>query len=267
MSDRPILLLKLGGSLITDKTRPRTARAGVISRLASELAEALSDGDQRVVVGHGSGSFGHPAAVANRLDEGGRSPAQRRGASETQSEARVLHRLVTEALYEAGLTPFSLAPGSFLVADHGRVTDCFAAPLQEALRSGMLPVVFGDVLLDRARGVAIGSTEMVFEALAGALAAAGDPVGRAVWLGNTDGVLDLGGQPVPEISRADSAQIGRWCGAAAGTDITGGMIHRVETTLRLAEAGIESVIANGETPGILHDLLTNAATHGTLVRP
>jgi len=266
MSARPILLLKLGGSLITDKTRPRTARPGVISRLANELAETLSDGDLRVVVAHGSGSFGHPAAVAHRLDQGAHSPTQRRGASETQSEARVLHRLVTEALYEAGLAPFSLAPGSFLVADHGRVTDCFAAPLQEALRSGMLPVVFGDVLLDRSRGVTIGSTEMVLEALAGSLAAAGDPVSRVVWLGNTDGVLNGDGQLVQEISRADSAQLGHWCGAAAGTDITGGMIHRVETTLRLAAAGIESVIANGEIPGILADLLTNAATHGTLVR-
>ena len=55
-----IQFLKLGGSLITDKSRPQTARLDVLERLASEIAQAYhKHPDLSLVIGHGSGSFGH----------------------------------------------------------------------------------------------------------------------------------------------------------------------------------------------------------------
>ena len=55
-----LVFLKLGGSLITDKTRPEAARTTVIRRLARELAETLRVRPSlRLVLGHGSGSYGH----------------------------------------------------------------------------------------------------------------------------------------------------------------------------------------------------------------
>jgi isopentenyl phosphate kinase len=60
-----LVLLKLGGSVITDKTRPFTARLDVIERLAAEIKNALTDrgDDLRLIIGHGAGSFGHEAAA------------------------------------------------------------------------------------------------------------------------------------------------------------------------------------------------------------
>ncbi|MBN1319078.1 MAG: hypothetical protein JXA42_26580, partial [Anaerolineales bacterium] len=58
-----VLFLKLGGSLITDKTRRETPRFDVIKWLAAEVREALDRRpDLKLVIGHGSGSFGHFAA-------------------------------------------------------------------------------------------------------------------------------------------------------------------------------------------------------------
>jgi isopentenyl phosphate kinase len=58
-----IVFLKLGGSLIKDKTQPYTSRPEMLAQVAGEIQSAKSDkADLRLVLGHGSGSFGHYAA-------------------------------------------------------------------------------------------------------------------------------------------------------------------------------------------------------------
>src|SRR5262245_34803742 len=95
------ILLKLGGSLITDKRRPGVARPEVITRLAEEVARAAR-GPARLVVGHGSGSFGHVAAARYHLAKGLRETGQLPGVSRTQARAGQLNRRVLAALRLAG---------------------------------------------------------------------------------------------------------------------------------------------------------------------
>ena len=247
-----IVLLKLGGSLITEKARPETPtpRREVISRLAAEIAAASRDSSLRLIVGHGSGSFGHVAARESGIASGLRSPAQLPGAARTQERAAALHRLVIEALLAAGAAPFSLAPSSCLVAAAGRPAAFNAEPLRLALDAGFLPVLYGDVVTDRQWGVSICSTESLFETLAQALLDDGRTI-RAIWLGETDGLYDADGHTVPHLAAADFAQVASAIGDPAGTDVTGGMRHRVECALALARLGIPSLLANGLTPGVL----------------
>ncbi|MFN3762874.1 MAG: hypothetical protein ACK4WK_06715, partial [Anaerolineae bacterium] len=74
------VFLKLGGSLITDKSSPYTPRPEVIRRLAEEVREALeARPDLELVVGHGSGSFGHAAAAPYGTRQGVRTPREWRG--------------------------------------------------------------------------------------------------------------------------------------------------------------------------------------------
>jgi len=257
---RPLLLVKLGGSLISDKTRPETARPQVIARLAGELATGLPALRERgwgVVVGHGSGSFGHVAAARHEIAGGLRRPEQRAGVAETQARAAALHRLVVDALRGAGLAPFSVAPSSAVVAAGGEPVSFAAEPVALALAADLLPVVYGDVVTDREQGVAICSTEAAFLALARALPKHGWRVREALWLGVTPGVLDDAGRPIAEIRRGDVAAEDaiRHAGAAAGTDVTGGMAHRLDAALALADLGAASLIADGSVPGLLRQAL------------
>ncbi len=261
------LLIKLGGSLLTDKERPETPYPERIERLAREIAEAREAAEangERIVLGHGSGSFGHVAAAAAGLGVGPLDPSGLGGASRTQERAAALHLLVLEALRAAGLAPFSFAPSSFLLAEGGVAIDRFLAPIAHALRLGLLPVVYGDVVVDRAWGASIASTEAVLAEIAEiktGLPAQGIEISRALWLGETDGVYDSAGETIPRLSRLEDAAIG----AARGTDVTGGMRLRLDTCLTLARRGIPSTILDGRLPGRLAAAIRGEDVPGTRI--
>ena len=293
--DRPseVTLLKLGGSLLTEKTGVDAVRPGVLARLAAEIAESAAmegapgpgagaEGEAAgrgapgprhaaggaLVLAHGSGSFGHVAARRHGIAAGLHGPDQLPGVSLTQERASALHWQVCAALAAAGLHPFSLAPSSSVVAAHGRPLTIAVEPLLLALARGLLPVLYGDVVMDREQGVAICSTERLFELLARELPAHGMRVRRVLWLGETDGVYDADGRTVDRLAAGDLALRGELRGAigtAAGTDVTGGMLHRVETAFALAARGIPSLIANGTTPGLLAAALRGEPVRGTEV--
>ncbi len=261
--------VKLGGSLITDKRHEKRARPEVIVRLAHEIAELRRESSKEAlwIVGHGSGSFGHVEAHRSSIHEGLTSPDQRVGLAATADEAARLHRQVVGALREAGETPFSLAPSSFLLASEGHVAELYSEPLRLALAAGLLPVVYGDVVMDRAQGCAICSTEDLFVALAEALGYAHD-VARIYWLGETDGVYDADGETIREISAGDDAtELLADIEGASGVDVTGGMRHRLSTTLELASDGVSSWIGNGLEPGLLGRAVRGEAVPGTWIRP
>lgn len=263
---RPIAFIKLGGSLITDKTRPGVARHASISRLAEELASAAKRrSGPRLIVGHGSGSYGHAAANDGGLTPGADARKRLDAISGTQHRAAELHRLVVAALIKAGARPFSFAPSSFLCAADGRVGRPFAEPIFDALELGLLPVVYGDVVLDRKRGAVIVSTEELFLLLVKEAARRRTPVARAVWLGETDGVRDETGETIARLSAASALRTAGRVTGASGVDVTGGMALRLRTAGALAGAGIASSIVDGRKAGALAAAMAGRAVGGTRV--
>jgi isopentenyl phosphate kinase len=169
------------------------------------------------------------------------------------------------SLERAGALPFSLPPSAWLVTASGRPTRATCEPLLLALAGGLLPVVHGDVVLDRRQGVAIAATETVLVAVAGALRRAGEEVAAAVWLGDTDGLLDEAGTTVRRLDAARWRELAGAVGGSRGVDVTGGMRLRVETALALARRGVRSVIANGTRPGALAAALAGGDAAATEV--
>jgi isopentenyl phosphate kinase len=260
-----VLLLKLGGSLITEKAREETPRREVIDRLAVEIARATQNASFHLVVAHGSGSFGHVAARRHGIGQGPLSTDQLAGACHTQERAAVLHQIVVASLLAAGARPFSLAPSSCVVADAGRPVAIAEEPLLLALERGLLPVLYGDVVTDREWGASICSTERLFGLLAPRLQSSGLKVRGVLWLGETDGLWDAQGKTVPRVTAETFPEALQAIGAPAGTDVTGGMRHRLETALELARLGIPSRLANGLVPGLLERALRGEDVTGTEV--
>ncbi len=265
METRPIVLVKIGGSLITDKKRDETPLPKVLARLAAEVARARPAMEEDLVLGHGSGSFGHAAAAKHHLIEGLRHPRARPGVPITQAVAARLHRLVAEALTKAGAEPFSLAPSSFLVTRYGRPREIEIAPLLAAVAAGFTPVVYGDVVMDLDQGVAIASTEAVLLGIASRLLRKRRRVSRALWVGATPGLYGPDGGFLPTLSHADWRLLRGQVSGAAGTDVTGGIRLRLDTCFALARLGIPSQLIDGREEGNLERALRGEEVPGTVV--
>jgi len=262
-----IRFVKLGGSLITDKTRPETPHLEVIRRLADEAREVVARSSLPFVIGHGSGSFGHVAASESGIHKGVSDPAQLPGVSLTQAQAFKLHQIVVAALRDAGVAAYSVVPSSCLMARGGQPDQVWPEPLLAALEVGLVPVVFGDVVMDRTWGASICSTESLFLALTPALGSRGVFVRRVVWLGATDGVLDAAGRTISEIPVSELAATTADFEGAAGTDVTGGIRLRLQAVGSLAQQGIASWIGDGRRPGALVEGLEDTAVDGTRIIP
>jgi len=260
-----VTLVKLGGSLLTEKRAREAARTEVIRDLARQVGAAARRAPGTLVVGHGSGSFGHAEARARGLSA---APARLPPAAvdAVRMAAARLHDIVLAALREAGARPTSFPPSAHLVATR---RDCGEWPrggIDDALLRGELPVVYGDVVLDADGAARVCSTEDVLLAVAASLRAAGRRILRAVWLGETDGVLDAAGVRIPELVALRDG-VPESAGPAAGADVTGGMAHRVSRTLRLAEQGVPSWIGDGRARDALERVLGGREEGGTWVRP
>lgn len=263
-----LVLIKLGGSLITDKLQSSTARVAVLRRVADEIASVISHpsfANKKIVIGHGSGSFGHVAAEDHGFNAGVSNEREMKGAAFTQDAAAQLHRHVVTGLLSAGLAPFSIAPSSCFVAEDGNAIPLTMEPLESALGLGMIPVVFGDVVMDRKNGACVLSTEKVFLGICGNGGVRGYRIARSIWLGVTPGVYDANGKTIPTLTRKSVSKFHDCIGPAEGTDVTGGMLHRVDAALQLADLGVRSLICDGMTPGVLLNALLERFVPGTVV--
>lgn len=271
-SGSEVVIVKLGGSLITDKRRPETARPEVIERLSQEIAAARPRMAAGLIVGHGSGSFGHVAAARAGLGGGPfcspdqiAPPDRLHGAGETQHQAAVLHQTVAGTLLAAGVAPFSWSPSSALEGRAGRPVRGTVDALERTLGLGFVPVIYGDVMVDLEWGVSICSTEAAVSYLVGRLRRRGYAVRRSIWCGETDGIYGADGQTLDRIHPGNLRQARRAVGGSAGTDVTGGMRLRLDTAWQLARQGVESWIVDGTRPGLLHDALLSRPVPGTRV--
>ncbi len=260
-----LTFLKLGGSLITDKTRPHTPRPEVIARLAEEVAAACRRAPAlRLVLGHGSGSFGHVPARRYATRQGVHSREGWLGFVEVWREAAALDRLVVDALAEAGLPAIPFQPSASVTAHDGKVLAWDVTPLHRALEAGLLPVVYGDVIFDLERGGTILSTEDLFDFLARQLRPQ-----RVLLAGLEQGVwadFPQCTRLVSEITPENWQQVAPFLGGSAATDVTGGMFSKVQQSLALARTipGLEARIFSGVMPGMVERAL-NGEPVGTVI--
>lgn len=260
-----LVFLKLGGSLITDKNQPRTPQMAVLDRLGAEIRAALeAKPGLRLVIGHGSGSFGHVPAHRHGTRQGVATAEQWRGFVEVWQDARALNQLVVESLSRAGLPVIALPPSASVSTADGTITGCHLAPLTAALQAGLLPLINGDVIFDSVRGGTILSTEELFFYMARQLHPR-----RILLAGIEAGVwrdFPTCSQLITRITPGNLAQVRGALGGSAAVDVTGGMLKKVESMIDLVKevTDLEVLIFSGTQPGLTTQALLGAQL-GTLI--
>jgi isopentenyl phosphate kinase len=276
---KELVFLKLGGSLITDKTQPYTPKLDVIEDVALQISTALrTQPDLRLVIGHGSGSFGHVAASEYHTRDGffpRPSPLIHRERDKTQDnywkgfaevwyQASSLNRFVMKSLHKVNVPSIALPPSANVIASDGKVVIWETTSISMALAARLVPMIYGDVTFDEIRGGTILSTEDLFSHLARAL----NPQ-RILLAGLESAVWEdfpSRTRKVETITPQTFNQISESVGKAAGADVTGGMKSKVTQMLGLVQQDPELKIQifSGAEPGNIQRALTGE-TLGTWI--
>jgi len=252
------IFVKFGGSTITDKTKQFTAREDIIRQLVREIAEAKKKTGIRLVVGHGSGSFGHTYAHQYQVHKGITGPESWKGYALTHDAAARLNRIVVKIFLEEGVNAVSMQPSASGFNENGKMKSMSVAQLEKLLDAGLVPVVFGDMMLDEKMGCSVASTEEVFTYLAPKL-----KVDRMIFVGLTDGVYtadplkDPNAKLIEHITPANFEQVRKGLGGSHGVDVTGGMLDKVEKILGIMKQMpyTKAALVSGEKPGRLKSAL------------
>ncbi|MEZ5334959.1 MAG: isopentenyl phosphate kinase [Methanolobus sp.] len=223
MDKSNITILKIGGSVITDKSADDgAARMDQIKRIANEIAGF----EGKLIIVHGAGSFGHPQVKRFGLT----GKFDHEGSIITHMSVRKLNTTVVEALNSAGVNALPLHPMACAVSENSRIKSMFLEQIEQMLESGFVPVLHGDMVMDTESGTSVLSGDQIVPYLAIQMKASRIGIGSA-----EEGVLDNNGGVIPEISNANFDEIKEYLGGSANTDVTGGMLGKVLELLNLSE--------------------------------
>lgn len=257
------LIVKLGGSVITDKRRKFKVRRSVLRRLARELAVATGP----LVLVHGGGSFGHPLASEFGLAKGYEHEGQLIGFALTHHAMEKLNAHVLDALHRAGIPAVAVQPSACVVVDGDRIKSMELKPLRKLLELGIVPVLYGDAVPDLSKGMSILSGDQLVVELARELG-----VGRIILAADVDGVymadpkMDKKAQLIGEINQTNWPLIeSRLTSTTSGKDVTGGIANKIKELLKLAGRGFEAEIVNATRPGVLRRAISGERGLGTRV--
>ncbi|MGD0588305.1 MAG: isopentenyl phosphate kinase [Thermoplasmata archaeon] len=259
----PVVIVKLGGSVITRKREVEKLRPKVLARLAREVAEVR---DRRIVLLHGAGSFGHPGAKRFGLavpPEAGTPVSERaRGAAIVASEVRRLHLAVLRELVHGGASPCSIPMSTHARNRAGELVHLDPSPVRAALDGGFLPVSFGDVVPDEAWGSSILSADTIALALVPALGAE-----RVVFVSDVEGILEgPSGRRRTVVRNVTHETVAALRPTSGRTDVTGGIRAKATAMLAIAAAGADAGLINGLSDGAVSRAVRGGMEFGSWAR-
>lgn len=257
-----ILTIKIGGSVITDKTKKFSIKEEVLERLARELADV----SKKFVLVHGGGSFGHPLAMKYDIASGFTSEEQIEGFMKTHSAMERLNSTVLDALRTAGVPSFPIQTSACTTVTNDKILNIETQNLEKLLDLDIVPVLYGDCIPDLEKGMTILSGDQLVASLAQNLEAS-----RVILGVDTDGVYNKdpkknkNAELLSEITPESWEEISSSIDPSSVDDVTGGMMNKVRVFIDLAEKGIESQIVNAKKKGILKRAIRGDMGIGTRI--
>jgi isopentenyl phosphate kinase len=256
---KKIILIKLGGSIITDKNKPYTAKLEIIRRLAKELKFAKKS----IILAHGNGSFGHTSATKYGGKKGYKS---KEGIAKVARDVTELDRIIIDILLKEGLPVVSFRPMSMILTNKGRIEKSFFDPIETAFEQGLIPVVCGDVIWDKKWKSTIYSGETILNRIGIYMKNKGFNIEKIIQVGETNGVYDYGKNTIPVITNTTWPNFKKFVYKLKVKDVSGGMQHKIDEALKLADLGFETLLINGTIKNELANALLGKKIEGTVIK-
>ncbi len=255
-----MILIKLGGSVITDKSKPFFFKKNNVDRLAYEIKKA----DQQIILIHGAGSFGHILAKEYTLSDGFSEKKQLYGMSATLAKVQKLNTMLLEVFLAHSLPVVSLPPHTYLQLADQKPTPTEFKVFEQYLKQGFIPVTFGDVVLDTHRGFTICSGDLLMYMFAEHFSPE-----KVVFVVDEDGLftanpkIDKNAQFIEQTTGTTLKSFSTVANSHA--DVTKGMQGKLDIISAIAKLGIDTILVNGNKDKRLYDILVGNKTVCTYV--
>ncbi len=255
-----MFIIKLGGSVITNKAKACCFKQEIVDRLAGELQHA----NKKVILIHGAGSFGHILAKQYKLNDGFRQKKQVQGFALTQAMVQRLNNLVLASLHNHGIPAVSIPPHAVLSLSDHKLSRLDYNIFKKYLALGFIPVSFGDVALDNQLGFSICSGDLLVQLLTAEFKPE-----KVIFVIDEDGLYTanpktnknatfLENTTVTELEKLTTS-------LDAHADVTEGMKGKIHTIKQIAKTGADTIILNGNIHNRLYDTLKGKKVRSTIV--
>jgi len=260
-----LVIIKLGGSVITDKNKYMTADKKNIARLAKEIADTRKKMKFDLIIVHGAGSFGHMPVKKHGIKEGVYNEKQRIGFADTNYSCSILSQHVVSALLEEKIPAIVVTPLTVLNHSDRKMKKFNTEIISTLIKAGYVPVMRGDVVLDDVRGGSISSGDEQVPYLANALHA-----NKMIYGVDVDGIFtadpktNKNAKLIPLITKSNITRVLSSLEEAKTHDVTGGMKGKIMELLN--NTSVPIYIVNARKPGCMKKILLNEKIESTEIR-
>src|SRR3989338_3975211 len=239
---KPIIILKIGGSLIAPKTAKKpTVDFKTLKRICMEIGSAYKKikNKKNLVIIHGAGNFGHLIAARTGIHRGIKSEKNLIDFAETQRLQNQLNVIVTKELIKNDVPAFPFQSSGHAVMEKGRLKKFSLAAINQLLKTGVVPVAYGVPACDIHQGCSILSGDEIVPYLAKRLKA----------------------RLIRMITRKNFYSVKKALSGSLGVDVTGGMKEKVS----LLSLRVRAQIINGKKNNLIKNAILGKSKQGTVI--
>jgi len=243
-----LTILKLGGSVVTKKSKPLTFNPNAVR----SLSKIIKKFNEPLIIVHGAGSFGHYYAKRYKISD--KPTNSTKHVVKIRDSMQLLNQKIIKIFHENHVNTFSFSPTSMY---HNRkIPNDWKKILQKSISLNLIPVTFGDVLIAN-NGFYIHSGDLIVHDLCKLL----NPK-RVIFASNIDGIYQ-NPQDVSSLIPIINNNKNNLKFSKLNYDVTGGVKTKINQSLKIANLGIDVQITNGlNTKNLLKAL--NGEHVGTL---
>jgi len=260
-----IILLKLGGSLLTDKNKPFSLREDILENCLNQIIES----NKLIVLIHGGGSFGHPIAKKYQISQGLNDSIKDQiiGLSKTHEAMNKFNSIIINKILDKGNSAISVQPSSIFVQDFNEIIFKSIDPIEKMLDLGIMPVLYGDIILSWDSSFTILSGDQIILKLCEKIQKY--KISKVIFAIEEDGIyikdngnkklaLKLTSKDLEDLKLAELGQ---------KIDVTGGIKGKLETIKEIIKLSIPVQIINGIKNKNIFKALNNQHLECTSIEP
>ncbi|MFX1392236.1 MAG: isopentenyl phosphate kinase [Promethearchaeota archaeon] len=253
-----IFLLKLGGSLLTDKNKPFSIRKDIVKSAVQQIIDA----NEKLILIHGGGSFGHPLAEKYSISKGFdiSIPNQILGLTETHQSMNKFNSYLINLFLEENYPALSIQASSIFIKDSQDISINSVDIIETALDLNILPILYGDIILDKQGSFSIISGDLIIFELCKNLKKY--HVSKVIFTMETDGLYiydenDNGNYILANDCYSDELESLRLADLGQKVDVTGGIEGKLNSIKQICNCNIPVQLINGLKEGYIHKALKN----------